>query len=217
MLLIENPIETLLQHLSTEGARTIIGLAGLPGSGKSTLGAQLAHSVNQRAGASALVVLGMDGFHFTRAQLQEMPDPAAALARRGAPWTFDAPALTARLQLLRKSYKRKTVLWPDFQHEIGDPIEGAHRVAPEVRLILVEGLYLLYDADGWDVVGRAFDERWYLDTPIEIALERLVQRHRKAWDLSRDEAEKRVVANDALNAQIVLSTRSKANAEVRGN
>jgi pantothenate kinase len=44
----------------------------------------------------------MDGFHLTKAQLQEMPNPQAAFARRGAPWTFDPAALAQRLKMLRE-------------------------------------------------------------------------------------------------------------------
>lgn len=216
-LLIDNPVEALLQRLPSAGTRLIIGLAGVPGSGKSTVGAQWTQAVNARAGANAMRVLSMDGFHLTRAQLAQKPNAAAALSRRGAPWTFDAPALAARLQQLRAAVGQETVTWPDFRHEIGDPIADAHHIAPDVRLILVEGLYLLHKADGWKAVGHEFDERWYLKTPLEIARERLALRHMKAWDLSRADAEKRIAANDGLNAKIVLSTRSHADAEVRAD
>ncbi len=37
----------------------------------------------------------MDGFHYTRAQLDAMQDPAYAHARRGAPFTFDADTFVA--------------------------------------------------------------------------------------------------------------------------
>ena len=81
---------------------------------------------------------------------------------------------------------------------------------PDARLVLVEGLYLLYAQDGWQAVSEAFDERWYLDTPMELALDRLAQRHKAAWGLSRERAEARIAANDRLNAEIVLNTRRRA-------
>ena len=41
------------------------------------------------------------GFHYYRRELDAMPDPAAAHARRGAPWTFDAAAFLACLRAVR--------------------------------------------------------------------------------------------------------------------
>lgn len=202
----EQATQRLLQHLKSEAPRVMVALAGLPGSGKSTLAARLKEAVNQ-VEPGALIVLGMDGFHLTKAQLQRFPNPQQAFARRGAPWTFDVKALSQRLQLVREMSKREAVAWPDFQHEIGDPIEGAHTVLPNARLILVEGLYLLRREDEWESVGKLFDERWYLDTPLEVALERLTQRHMNAWGLTRAQAETRIAANDRLNAEAVWQDR----------
>ena len=210
--ILESPLQALAAQLQNTPSRRIIGLVGVPGSGKSTLAARWCREINAQHGPHAMAVLGMDGFHLTRAQLAQMPDPEAAFARRGAPWTFDAPALAARLQLLRDN--QQSVAWPDFQHEIGDPIENAIHIAPDVRLVLIEGLYLLHCDDGWDAVSRQFDAVWYLDTPLEIALERLLQRHMSAWQISREEAARRIESNDCLNAEIVAATRLRADALV---
>lgn len=74
----------------------------------------------------------------------------------------------------------------------------------------VEGLYLLSRAGEWEHVSREFDEHWYLDTPLDLALDRLVQRHQAAWGVSREQAEARVAANDRLNAETVFETRWNA-------
>jgi pantothenate kinase len=202
--------------LASGTPRLLIGLAGPPGAGKSTLAVRLAAEVNARHGAGAMLALSMDGFHLTRAQLQRMPDPQQALLRRGAPWTFDPAALAARLQALRAGAGATGVPWPDFQHDVGDPVEDAFLVPPFTRLILVEGLYLLCHGDGWTAVAESFDERWYLDTPFEVALERLVARHMSAWNWTRQAAEARIAANDRLNAEIVLQSRPYADFLIPG-
>jgi pantothenate kinase len=193
--------------LPSPSKRVIVGLAGLPGAGKSTLAARLEREINAVAGPGAMAALGMDGFHLSKAELRLLPDPDAALARRGAPWTFDAPAFARRLRLLRENAGRAPVPWPDFQHGVGDPVEGGREVAPETRLVLVEGLYLFHRADGWEEVGATLDERWYLDTPMDTAMERLAARHMASWGMSRERAEAKIAANDRLNAGIVLETR----------
>jgi pantothenate kinase len=207
---LENATNRILKWLNARSHRVLIGLAGVPGAGKSTFVEPLSERVNALAGPQTMVVLGMDGFHLSKATLAQFPDPAAAFARRGAPWTFDAPALQVRLQQLRLSYRRQSVLWPDFRHDVGDPIEGAHEIASSVRLVLVEGLYLLCEDGPWRAVSAQFDERWFLDTPLEIALERLTQRHQQVWGRTRAAAQERIQQNDALNAEIVLASRERA-------
>lgn len=208
--ILEDPIEYLLVKLRTAGPRWIAGLAGLPGSGKSTFASRLANEVNRRAGSLVMMALGMDGFHLTKAELHQMPNPDEAFARRGAPWTFDPAALSHRLKRLRIGAGIGAVEWPDFQHEVGDPVESAYFVLPEVRLILVEGLYLLHEAHRWDAVGESLDERWYLDVPAKVATERLTRRHMAAWGLTREEAHARIASNDGLNAVTVAATRARA-------
>jgi pantothenate kinase len=181
----------------------MIGLAGVPGSGKTTLASRLAEEVNARTAPNSVVALGMDGFHFTRAELSQFPNPTEAFARRGAPWTFDTNALQQRLHLLRAASNRADTPWPGFEHAVGDPLEGAYTVLASTRLVIVEGLYLLHQADRWEAISPLFDERWYLDTPLETAMERLAQRHMRAWGMTRDQAEHRIATSDRLNAELV--------------
>ncbi len=203
---LEQPVARLLSLLEASGPRRMIALAGLPGAGKSTLAERLAADVNAQAGPGAIVTLGMDGFHLTRAELGRLPDPDAALARRGAPWTFNPDALARRLHDVRAGAGRAAVSWPGFDHGVGDPVEGAELVRPAARLVLVEGLYLLCTDDGWQAVQEVFDERWYLDTPFKLAMDRLARRHMAVWGMSREAAEARIASNDRLNAEIVRAT-----------
>lgn len=202
----EQTVHHLLQQLKSDEPRWMIALAGMAGSGKSTLAARLSRAVNA-AQPNSMIALGMDGFHLTKAQLRQMPDAEAAFARRGAPWTFDVEAFAQRLNLVREAANREAVAWPDFQHEIGDPIEAAHFVQPETRLVLVEGSYLLHRENGWARVGECFDERFYLDVPLDVAMKRLTMRHMKAWNMTREQAQNRIDANDRLNAEIAWRDR----------
>lgn len=210
-----DPLAALLQVLAQGGgARLVVGLAGLPGAGKTTLTARLAAQVNATCHAPVACALGMDGFHLSRAALARRPDAQAALARRGAPWTFDPQALRARLLALR-AQADTDVPWPGFAHEVGDPVEAAIRVAPGIRLVLLEGLYLLHHGHGWDLRG-CMDQCWYLDVPMDLALARLAARHQRVFGLTAEQARARIVANDARNAAIVAATRCRADAWLCG-
>ncbi len=164
--LLADPVAWLLRRLETPTPRWLIALVGAPGSGKSTFVAELAQQVNARTAPDTLLALGMDGFHLPQAALRQFPDPAAAFARRGAPWTFEVSALRHRLQAVREAAGRAAVPWPGFDHKVADPVEGAYTVPAAARLVLVEGLYLLYPEGEWAAVSAGFDEHWYLDTPL---------------------------------------------------
>jgi pantothenate kinase len=92
---------------------------------------------------------------------------------------------------------------------VGDPVADAITVNPATKLIIVEGLYLLHFEHGWNLKGL-FDECWYLDTRMDVAMERLVKRHMASWDFSREQALDRLAINDRLNADIVLQSRERA-------
>ena len=207
--ILNDPVGRLLQLIEAIGSkRVVIGVVGLPGSGKSTLSEKLVQSVNDHTKAKTAVALSMDGFHLTKATLAQFADPAAALARRGSPWTFDPAGLASKLQQLR-SNPAESITWPDFQHGVGDPITDAISVSPDTKLIIVEGLYLLHRDHGWNLSGL-LDECWYLDTPMDVAMERLVNRHMASWGFSREQALDRLAVNDRLNADIVLQSRERA-------
>jgi len=190
--------------------RTLIGLTGGPGSGKSTLADHLmSYFSAQQAGQ--VVCLSMDGFHLSKAQLQTLPNAEEALARRGAPWTFDSTAFVERVQKIKQGYQKSNSLWPSFDHALGDPIEGDLSIKKETKVILVEGLYLLHQQDGWQASKALFDEHWFLDIPLDLAIERLAQRHMKAWGFSHEQAMQRINQSDGLNATLVASYKHQAN------
>ena len=200
-------LETLRAHTT---ARILVGIVGTPGSGKSTLAAQLATALNKRHGAGTAQALGMDGFHLSKSQLRQFPNPDEALARRGAPWTFDATGFAQALVTVRQSAGVADATWPDFAHAVGDPVADAIAIAPTTSVIIVEGLYLLYENANWSAVKGLLDECWYLNTPMAVAMERLALRHMQAWGFSRAQADDRIAQSDGLNAQLVQACADRA-------
>jgi pantothenate kinase len=186
------------------GGQLLIGIAGPPGGGKSTCAARLQELVPHS------IVVPMDGYHFTKVQLSQFPDPVAALTRRGAHWTFDAESFVADLESLRSL---KSKYFPAFQHGVGDPVPNSIQVIDsEVhKVVLIEGNYLLLDVAPWDKIVTILDYTYFVDCELAVVEERLVQRHMKVNGNTEERARERVAINDSLNAQLILSYKHRAN------
>lgn len=194
--------------------RTLIALTGGPGSGKSTFSEYVTSYFSTQQ--KQVISLSMDGFHLSKSQLNTLPNAEEAFARRGAPWTFNSAAFIERIKAIRQNYLKESILWPSFDHSLGDPIEDNICINKEAKVVLVEGLYLLHQQDGWQEAAALFDEHWFLDTPVDISIERLAQRHMKAWGFTHEQAMERINRSDSLNAKLVLSTKDKAGWLLKG-
>ena len=99
----QSTFEDLANHaklLSSRSSRQVwIAVAGAPGSGKTTLCGRVAQLLNGMGIKAA--VIPMDGFHYYRRELDAMPDPALAHAKRGAHWTFNAELCVSTLADIR--------------------------------------------------------------------------------------------------------------------
>jgi pantothenate kinase len=192
----------LVADLAEGRSRVLVGMAGAPGAGKSTLAAATAAAL-----APDAVVLPMDGFHLPQARL-------VALGRRdrmGAPDTFDVDAFVAILEALRSP---GGVLAPLFDRTIEEPVPGALEVTPDIRIVLVDGNYLLLDRDGWERVAPLLDLTAYVDEDDELRRERLIARH-IAFGKAPDAARAWVLGPDEANARLIAGTASRARVRVR--
>lgn len=199
--------DQLLAHvadLARASDRVVVGLAGAPGSGKSTLGECLAERLGEQC-----VVVPMDGFHLTDAELRRL----GRSNRKGAPDTFDVHGFVAALRRLREPGSH-TVYLPRFHREMEQSVAGEIAVRPSHRVVLVEGNYLLLDGPGWSEVRPLLDAVWYVEADEHLRVERLVRRHVRH---GRDEssAAEWVERSDQLNARVVASTRAAADGIVK--
>lgn len=209
----------LLHRLA--GRRYLLGVTGIPGSGKSTFAHALAQAVNDHAAAQSgetdapdqppnehphhaplAAVLPMDGFHLTGAQL----DAADLRHRKGAPETFDTEAFIA---LLTRLHEDSEVKAPAYSRELHEPVAEAVTFTPATQLVIVEGNYLLLDDPPWDRVRPQLNETWFLDVPEEVAMDRVRRRHIRGGR-SDSEANHKIEINDRLNTARVLPTRHRA-------
>lgn len=203
-----------IQSALNKPHRTLIALTGGPGSGKSTFAEYVTSYFSTQQ--EQVINLSMDGFHLSKNQLSTLPNSEEAFARRGAPWTFDSIAFVERVKAIHQGYEQEDILWPSFDHSLGDPIEDDISIDKKAKVILIEGLYLLHQEDGWKEATELFDEHWFLDTPVDVSIERLAQRHMEAWGFSHKQAMERINRSDSLNAELVHSTKGKADWLLKG-
>ena len=182
--------------------RLIVGLAGPPAAGKSTLATALAAALSDDG--TAAVALPMDGFHLANAELARL----GLADRKGAPETFDAAGFVHLLRRLR-SDEATTVYAPTFSRQINESIGSAIPVPPEVRVVVTEGNYLLLDTPPWHDVRPLLDLALYLDAPHSTRHSALVRRQ-LSRGLSKADAQAWAGGSDAANAKLIESTRDRA-------
>jgi len=192
------------RDLARRERRTILGIAGPPGGGKSTV----AQAVVAAVGAAAALV-PMDGFHLAQAELVRL----GRRDRMGAPDTFDALGYVALLRRLRERTE-EVVYAPEFRREIEEPIAGAIAIPQATRLIVTEGNYLLVPEAPWGGVRPLLDVCCYADLDETTRLRWLIQRH-VDFGKTREAAEAWVYRSDQANAAVVMATRDLADVVVR--
>jgi pantothenate kinase len=185
------------------GRRALLGIAGSPGAGKTTLAAGLVRALNGDGEPWAAHV-PMDGFHLADAELRRL----GRLDRKGAPDTFDAAGYAALLRRLREE-EDEVVYAPGFERVLEQPLAGAIPVARTARLIVTEGNYLLLDEGDWARVRPRLDEVWFCELDEEERLRRLVARHEE-FGKGHEEAVAWVMRSDQRNAELVAGTRGRA-------
>lgn len=193
----------VLRGRAASGSRVIAGIAGEPGAGKSTL----AGDVAQLLGLDA-VVLPMDGFHLPQARLVEL----GRRERMGAPDTFDLPGFVRVLTAVRAD--AGPVDAPGFDRVVEEPVPDAIRIGPAHRIVIVEGNYLLHDADGWEAVAGLLDVTGFIRIDPRIRQQRLIARHiafgktadaARDWALGPDEANAALIRSGADRADMLLA------------
>ena len=192
-------VERLLEVQKTNG-RSLVAIAGPPGSGKSTVAALVCGMLDTAGRRTGL--LAMDGFHLDNAIL----DARGLRARKGAPDTFDLSGFAALLNRLRS---REDVIAPRFSRELDVSVGSAVVIGSAVELVVVEGNYLLLEQPGW----RDLHQHWCCSVFLEVPDAELRPRLEQRWaqnGFSPEDARAKIEGNDLPNAELVLRSSIRA-------
>jgi len=193
-----NRLLQLARELLARPERQILAIAGAPGSGKSTLVARLATTLE----SEAVAVLPMDGFHYDDAVLESM----GRRPWKGAPDTFDVGGLRSTLARLRDP-EEGAVAVPVFDRTLEISRGSARIIGAEVRLILAEGNYLLLDNEPWPSLRRHFDATVLIHVP-EQDLKRRLRRRWEGYGLTEAQIDFKLEQNDLPNGRLVMASTS---------
>lgn len=182
------------------GRRYLLGIAGIPGSGKSTFAAQLLKQIHHlRPGSVRLVP--MDGYHLSNEKLEQI----GLGSRKGSAETFDAAAYVSLLQ--QAQLVDSTLHFPIYDRKVHAAVwrdDVLTKIDRKVRIVLTEGNYLLLRRKPWESLKHILDQCWFLHTDPTIAQRWLISRHVQGGR-SAQEAQRRYDHNDGPNTYEILS------------
>jgi pantothenate kinase len=192
------------QDLAEDTARRIaIGLAGGPGVGKSTLAEEIVKTLNGiQPGSAALVP--MDGFHMRHAKLEAL----GIVRDKGAAHTFEGAEFAEFLKRLKSA--DCAMSGPGYSRKIEDVVDNAFTVAPETKILVVEGNYLLLGSAPWDAVKSLLDLAVFIDVSREKVRSRLMKRHAEEGLFSEERNREHIDRVDLPNYDLIARSKPRA-------
>jgi pantothenate kinase len=185
--------KAIVAECAAAANRTIIGIIGKPGGGKSTLSKYLLKGMDP----TLVSVVPMDGFHLSNKVLKEL----GRSDHKGAHDTFDVKGFTTLIQRI-KSDSADAIYYPVFDRSIEESIAAQGVVYPSTRVVIVEGNYLMHDKDGWQEISPLLDQSWYAFLDEDIRISRLISRH-IAFGKDPESAKAWAKGSDQVNAELI--------------
>lgn len=204
---IELLFEQIQNLLQSDKPRSIIGIVGKPGAGKSTV----VEEIQSRFGSNAVCIIPMDGYHLSNEELIKL----GRRERKGAPDTFAVSEFIELLKSIKSNYSTAH-RFPIFHREIEASVADEGIVLTTSRVIVTEGNYLFSEEHNWGELFQILDHSWFIEIDDEVRLERLIARHirygktpeeAKAWSLGSDESNARFIELTAHRAENIIKVR----------
>ncbi len=206
---IEYIAETILSKVNINiSNRFIVGIAGGPGSGKSTSADRLKELINSKAKADLAQIFPMDGFHRKNSELER----SGLISVKGAPETFDVEGYLLILNRIKLGEDLKA---PIYSREAHDVIDNALPIEPYHKIIVTEGNYLFADMEGWCEIKDIIDLKIYINAAKGVCEKRLLERHMRGGKTEAEALEK-IKMVDMENFDLIDQTKKYADEVITG-
>jgi pantothenate kinase len=187
--------------------RIAIGIAGGPGVGKSTIASDVVAAINvETPGLAAYVP--MDGFHMRHAKLEALGTDKD----KGMPHTFEGALFADFLARLKGA--ETTVSGPGYSRQIEDVVDDAFTVDGGVRVLVVEGNYLLLADSPWYAVKPLLDLAVFIHVDREKVHARLMKRHAEAGLFTEERNREHIGRVDLPNYDLVEQSAGRADLRI---
>lgn len=183
--------------------RIVIGIAGGPGTGKSTLAAEVVTTLNATQPGTAVLV-PMDGFHMRHSKLESL----GLVDFKGAPHTFEGASFVNFLSHLKTA--AEPVKGPGYSRKIEDVVTDAFEVPADTQVLVVEGNYLLLADPPWMAVKPLLDFSAFIDVPRDLVRERLLRRHAEEGLFTEERNRAHIERTDLPNYDLVSQSQNRA-------
>ena len=182
----------------------IVGIAGPPGSGKSTISALFKKLLKEKDVTS--FILPLDGFHLKNKELKEKKISynnrvVSLYEKKGAKETYDAEKL---LECMKKLREKRNFYWPVYLRTTHEPLEKGIYLSEWNSVFIIEGNYLFIGEHPWKRLMNFFDIKIFIRPKKHFLKKRIVHRKYKGG-YAKKEAHKHFRLTDSVNIQEVLN------------
>ena len=202
---IELLFEQIQTLLDSQSARSLIGIVGKPGAGKSTV----VEEIQKIFDSHDVSVIPMDGFHLSNEELILL----GRRDRKGAPDTFDVRGFTSLLNEVKLNHQIDH-RFPIFHREIEASVSDEGLVPKESKVVVIEGNYLFSTEHNWEGVFPLLDHTWFIEIDDEVRIERLIARHIR-YGKTPEDAENWSKGSDEANARFIELTAHRAVGKIK--
>lgn len=194
-------------YQSKQKPRMIVGMAGPAGAGKSVIAAIFKELAKQVALPFCFETIGIDAFHHTNNFLVAKMSGGEPLKNHKG--RFDTYNVEKLATALKEFSDGEAVSLPKYSRKIHDPVENVIMVNKQNALLLVEGLWVLYEQNGWEKVGKLLDHSIFIDASRDEIKDGVIARHMRGGRTSEDALEY-YESNEAKNFDLITATKDNA-------
>jgi pantothenate kinase-related protein Tda10 len=164
------PLAQLLNHWEYDGACNLVGLAGAPGAGKTSI-VKILTPLTNILSERETVNVSLDDFYLSPAERQSLGH-----RWRAAPGTHDLALLAEFISQVKRGDEKIAVPQYDTAAERRN---APHVIREAPGLVIFEGWFVGAPVPGYESLSRALDHLIYLDMDIDVAFASRVEREAK--------------------------------------